>query len=298
MAFNAQTSLLPLYFVLSDSHATFVPSLTTSSYQIIVKSISGLSWLNKKKSHLSATSQIQTATISSYISSSKSILLLIGTNSIRFSTAAYILNQVKDFILLLRNHHPHLIHKTSINIVATFPCRKTTNSFPTYASFRANIHSYNQQLLTLSNNLNFTVVDFQVTYDHLSDDNIHLHKADHVKNQIFKYFTSLTHEPPATPIKTSRRSIEALAHRNKRAHQKLAEKQQFFQLKRSIIPPWTVKHAKQYLKKQEIRFAKLPPIHKNILRIQFNDSISLEAATKALPEDIFSETFFFQCFPS
>jgi hypothetical protein len=120
MSLNEQTSILPVYFVLSDSHGTFVPSLTTSSHQIIVKSISSLSWLKKHNSHLSAVSQIQTTTIASHISSSKSILLLIGINSIRSSPAALVLNQIKKFILLLRNHHRHLVDKTSINIVAIF----------------------------------------------------------------------------------------------------------------------------------------------------------------------------------
>jgi len=70
------TPPLPLYFVLSDSHAKFVPSITTtSSHQIVVKAISGLKWLDEYNQQLSALSVIQTPNISSYLSSVKSIIL-------------------------------------------------------------------------------------------------------------------------------------------------------------------------------------------------------------------------------
>jgi hypothetical protein len=257
-----------------------------------------LRWLNKHNSHYSAISQIQTTTIASYISSSKSILLLIGTNSIRSLPAALVLNQVKDFILLLRNHHPHLVDKASINIVAIFPCRKTSFSFPTYTSLQQNINSYNQGLSTLSNDLNFTILDFKVEDNHLSPDNIHIH-YDHrglVENSIFNYFNSINSKVESPSIRTDHLFIADLERRNERKHEKLDQKQKLHQLKRSKTPSWTVDHVKEFLKQKQIKFGKIPPIYKNIIRIRFNNFTSLQEATKALPQDIFSEETFFQFF--
>jgi hypothetical protein len=144
-----------------------------------------------------------------------------------------------------------------------------------------------------------SVLDFQVKDHHLRDDNIHIdyEHRDLVENSIFHYFKTLTPGLPSPTIKKNVRSSEALARHNIRQFQKLTEKQQRFHLQRSIIPPWILKHAKQYLRKQEIKFAKLPPIKKNILRIQFNNSISLPAADKALPQDVFSKENYFQHYP-
>lgn len=299
MSVSEQKSLLPIYFVLSDSHSKFVPpSTTTSSHKIIVKSISGLSWLNKYNSHLSAIYQIETTIIASHISSSKSILLLIGTNSIRSSPAAVVINQVKNFVLLLRDQHPHLVDKSSINIVRVFPCRKTSFSFPTCESLQQNIDFYNEQLVSLSHDFNFAIVDFQIEHHYLGPDNLHIHfnHREIVKNSIFNYFDSLTSQSSSSTIRSNKRSATALAERTQHKHEKLDEKQKLLQIKRKITTPWTLNKVKEFLKQKKIEFAKLPPIHNNVLPIRFNNSISLEKANKTLSQDIFSEETFFRSF--
>ena len=299
MLFTTPTTKLPFYFVLSDSHATYVPSsIKTSSHHIAIKYISGLSWLAPHDHPRSATHQIQTPTISSCISSAASIMLLIGTNSVRILNAAQIINQIRDFIILLRTHHPHLVHKTSIIVVAAFPCRKLSCSFPSYSSLQQNIHDYNVRLLELADSLNFSVLDFKITEQHLSTDNIHLHKhhQDLVKDPITNYFDKITSKPLSLPIKINHRSTEAVARRNKRRHQKFDEKHKNFHLNRSISPPWTLTPIKQFLQQQHIPPFKLPPIYRNHLRIQFTNIDSLQSADNLLPHDTFSRDNFFRYF--
>jgi hypothetical protein len=96
----------------------------------------------------------------------------------------------------------------------------------------------------------------------------------------------------------SHRSAEAKARRNKRGHTKLLEKQKQFRICRSVEPPWTIKHIKEFLRKQGFEFAKLPPIRKKSLRIQFNNSADLEKTDDTLPKDVFTKEKFFQCFSS
>ena len=123
----------------------YIPfSTTTSSHRIIVKSISSLSRINKHNFHLSAVPRFQTTVIASHISASKSVTLLTGTNSIRSSPAIVILKQVKDFILLPPVHHRHLGDRTSINIVAIFPCVLHYNKILMYI-----INSYLTYLIIL-----------------------------------------------------------------------------------------------------------------------------------------------------
>jgi hypothetical protein len=297
MVFNAPASPLPLYFVLSDSHSKFLPSLTiTSTHRIIIKSISGLRWLFTKNRDLCATYQLQRFNISSYLASSTAIMLLIGTNSIRSSPASKIIQQIEDLIHLLRHLHPHLRHKDNIHIVATFPCLKTSRSFPSSSSLRRNIRLYNNQLLELSTTLNFSVVDFNLEENHLRRDKIHIHyKHQYIlEDGLFNYFHQLLPVAPPVPLPTplNRRSQEALRRRNTSRTQRRTNVYKQFCLKRSITSPWNLQSAKSFLHQQQIKFSKVPPIYHNIIRIQFNNSASLEAANNKLSNDVFStETF-------
>jgi hypothetical protein len=332
MALTPAHSTSPTYFVLSDSHAKFVPrSIVNPTYQLVVKSVSGLKWFDPRNHELSAFAVLQTPSISSHIQSAAAVMLLIGTNSTRSFVASEIIHQVQSFIPLLRDLHPHLTDPRSIVVVATFPCRKASFTFPcrkasftfpcrkasftfpcrkasftfpcrkasftfpTPSLLRDNIHHYNEQLLVLTQRLQFTLVNFEVTENHLSHDNIHLHHhhTDLVHRSICAYFDQVSRPPsPPPPPKVHLRSKEAVSRRNRRRHEKLTQLQHQFFITRAVESPWTLQHVKQFLREHLIRFAKLPPIYRNQLRIQFNNPIDLQTADALLPHNVFSATQF------
>ena len=82
---------LPSYFVLLDGHTKFMdPIITTPHYKLIIHSRSGLQWLNSSNTNICTYSLIQKSTISIYLRSSTAIMLLIGTNSLRYVDAAQV----------------------------------------------------------------------------------------------------------------------------------------------------------------------------------------------------------------
>ena len=112
MPFQSTTSTSKKYFVLADSHAKFVPRLTTTqTHQLIIKSISGLKWIDDNQHHLSALHLFQTSPIFSHLVSANAVLFLIGSNSLRQFTASSVLNQIQYVISDLRRQHLHLANK-------------------------------------------------------------------------------------------------------------------------------------------------------------------------------------------
>ena len=295
MALPQSSPTLPTYFVLSDSHAKFLPRfIAAPTYQLVVKSVSGLKWFDPRERELSAFAVLQNPSISSHIQSAAAVLLLIGTNSTRFFRSSEVINHVESIIALLRNLHPHLTNTHSIVVVATFPCLEKSFSFPTLPLLYDNIRRYNEQLLVLKQHLNFTLVDFKVTDEHLSSDKIHLHHdhSDLVERSICSYFEQVSRRPSVPPAKTHIRSQEAVTRRNRRRHEKLTQLQQQFFISRTVEAPWTLHHVKRFLRDNLIRFAKLPPIYRTQIRIQFNNPIDLQTANATLPHDVFSAAQF------
>jgi len=232
----------------------------------------------------------QTSPIFSCLASANAVLFLIGSNSLRKFTASTVIHQVQNILHNLRQQHPHLLDKTSIGIVTTFPCFKVSYTFPTPALLQNNISSFNEQLYFLATHLNFTVADFAIQPHHLSVDLLHLNTnySHLVPNNIFNYFNWLnTVSAPICPH-VSRRSADAIRRRNRHRHLRFAEKQANFYICRTVSPPWTLNHIKTYLRQNQIQFAKLPPIRNNQLRIRFNNSHLLQVTNSKLPEDIFS----------
>ena len=89
-----QSSTLPMFFVLTDSHGKFVPStITTSTYSINVHSVSGLKWLDTFNTSLSATHLLSSSNFDSHLTSIKALMLLIGTNSVRCTPALTIMKR-------------------------------------------------------------------------------------------------------------------------------------------------------------------------------------------------------------
>ena len=220
-------SNLPSYFVLSDSHTKFMdPIITTPNYKLIIHSISGLRWLNSSDTNLCTYSLIQTSNISTYLRSSTAIMLLVGTNSLRYVDATQAVQQAAHTIDYIHQHHSHLNQKQSIPIVATFPCYKTTSTFPTPFSLLANIQIYNEALNSLSSTLNFTFIDFQIMDFHLAAYHMHLHSHHRrlISNSITNYFDALPQQPVST-AHPHKRSLNAIKRRNKIRHTKLKLKQ-------------------------------------------------------------------------
>ena len=295
MTLQPATSTSQKYFVLADSHAKFVPRVTTTpTYQIIVESISGLKWIDERQHHLSALHLFQTHSTLSHLTSSNAVMFLIGSNSLRTFPAPIVINQIQYLINSLRQQHPHLAHKSSIGIVTTFPCFKTSYSFPTPASLQHNINLFNEQLFILATSINITIVDFVIQPFHLSTDQLHIHQAfsNIVSNNIFNYFANLNPTSLTTCQKVSCRSNDALKRRNRRRHLRLTEKQTNFYICRAVHHSWTLIKIKTYLQQNEIHFAKLAPIRNNQLQIRFNNSQALQIADSMLPQDIFSSQTF------
>ncbi|CAF1491589.1 unnamed protein product [Adineta steineri] len=293
------STTFPLYFVLSDSHSTFVPPLiTTSSYQIVVKSISGLKWFDAKQRHLSALSLITTPPYASYFTAATKVLFLIGTNSVRLFNTSELLSQVEQFLTILRTNHAQFSNTNNTHMVACFPCRKLSNHFSSYSSLEANISSYNRELIRLSNLLHFNVIDFHVSNHHLGIDNLHIDKPyrNLVSNSITTFFASLpTESPSSSTTKINRRSLEAIKKRNTTRHHKMAQIQKELVISRSIEQPWTLKNVKDFLHKQQIKHAKVPPVRNNKVRLQFNTISDLHQTDEALPIDTFSTENFYRC---
>jgi hypothetical protein len=154
-----------------------------------------------------------------------------------------------------------------------------------------NIAQYNAELINLSIQLNFTIVDFRVMDHHIGVDRMHRDSKHEtlVQNTILGYFEYLSVTLTAIPVKTIGRSPEAKARRNHRRHVKLSLKQQTFYLSRPTESRWSLTSIKHYLYQQKIKFAKILPIYRHTLRVQFNNLVDLQIAEATLPHDAFSQ---------
>ena len=282
---------VPAYLALTDSHGKYMPTnISTSTYSIVTQAVSGLRWFDPYRADLSALNLLSTPPLSSQLASTSALLFLIGTNSVRYHPASVVLSDIKRVIDFVRTTHPHLSRKHSINIVCCFPCLKPIYPFNTTQSLLNNIHEYNCSLFDLADTLNFTVINFDVTPTHLGSDRMHLHHnyKNLVPDSINNYFAYLSSIPQTLPFKTVGRSPEAIARRNHQRHLKRAAQQQQHVLKRRVSPPWRLDTIKAFLREQNIKFAKLPPIHRNVVRIQFNNADDLRAADRVLSQAVFS----------
>ncbi|CAF4691901.1 unnamed protein product, partial [Rotaria sp. Silwood2] len=268
-----QQPQLPSYFVLSDSHAKHIDPLINTEYCTITTiSIPSLKWCDTDNSHLSAYLLLQSTTMSTYLSTASAILLLIGINSLRQLDASQVLQQVAHKINYLHQHYPHLNRKEAISIVATFPCFKSSSTFPSISSLSSNIDLYNEQFKILSTNLNYTFVDLQIARSHLVSDHMHLHfnHRHFIYNSIIEHFQALSqHQSP--PPRTHKRSRDALKRRNKIRHNALKHEQQQFYIKRNIDIHLKPKNIKQLFAQYNIKYARLSEVQKHVIKIHFNN---------------------------
>jgi hypothetical protein len=62
-----------------------------------------------------------------------------------------------------------------------------------------------------------------------------------------------------------------------------------------IETPWSLINVKNFLRQQHIKFAKIPPIYKHPLRIQFNNPADLKLADETLSIHAFFQQTFSCC---
>ncbi len=99
-------------------------------------------------------------------------------------------------------------------------------------------------------------------------------------------------ELASKPSQSSHRSREAITRRNKKRHQKLNIKRQQHKIKRKIHHQWTMIQIKQYLDLLHIKHARILPIYKKILRLQFNNQHDQDFADEQLGIDVFNENHY------
>ena len=237
-------------------------------------------------------SLLSSSSISSFFLSCIGVLFLIETNSVRNGLALNIIDQVENFISLLRSHHTHLTRKSTISIVSVFPCFKPSSSFPLTSLLSSNINNYNQLLKDLSLRQNFSVVDLPITSKHLSSDGMHVHYnyLSLITTSIRYYFDEIISKINKR-IYSQHRSRIAITRRNKKGHQKL--KQKAHTVVRPIHRIWKLKDLKAYLKHKHITYNRLPEIYNHQLRIQFNNSPRQQHAEQTLTLNDFDEKSYY-----
>lgn len=286
---------IPKFFVLGDSHTKFTPPFTsTPTHQVFVESVSGLQWINNDNRQVSAIHRLSSFSISSTLASSSAVMFIIGSNSLRMHRAATVLHHLETVLTHLRTQHSQFRSIHSIIIVRTFPCQKTSFSFPSVESLQHIIDQYNHQLTLLSEHLNITVLDFHITPSHLSHDRLHIHRdfINLIPTTILHHFHTLSSSISIQTPTKNHRSRAALQIRNHRRHERRAQQQAILVLTRRVSPEWTINHVKTYLKQHNIICPKISPIRNQQLRLRFNTSSSLDHAAALLPDDIFSAALF------
>jgi hypothetical protein len=290
--------------------------ISTSSYRVITRAIRGLSWFHKYNQDLSLHTLLSLPEIQSFLSQATAVLFCVGTNSVRVLSARQIISQVEHIVLSVQQNYPHLNQPGKISISLTFPCFKTTYRFPTETSLISNINLYNEQLKILSSQMNFNILDFEITNSNLANDYMHIQQSCHadIIKHIINHFdqviqtTATTHSisslsptsDPNLPLpssssdqikssKNSKRSSEAQKRHNKQRSQILQMKHQQHTIKKKIYHQWTVVEVKQYLDSLHIPYVRIPPIYKNLLKIHFRNQDDQDLAAARLEIDLFNE---------
>nr|ARJ54457.1 GDSL esterase/lipase [Adineta vaga] len=282
--YNPSTRISSPFFILADSHGRHIPSSFRSNhYDVTAQFVSGLSWLNPHNSRLCAKTILLSSALHSILSSSIGVLFIIGTNSVRSFPATDIIAEIEQIIHLIRSNHPHLVHKQHITLSYTYPCYKPARRFPSLLLLANNVNSYNNQLHELAIRLDFSLIDFHINGNQLSQDGMHLAYAyrPFLYQSLINYLNQLANLPVPVPP-TRSRSRHAITRRNERRQQQQT-------LIRIIHRCWQLKHLKLYLKEHKIKYSRLPEIYNHKLRIRFNHTSDYVFAAQLLDDDTFNE---------
>ena len=161
--------------LVGDSHTRSIPSrMSTWNFNITTKFITGLKWFDRFNSSLCLYSLISTIEFQNYLLQTDTVILLIGTNSVRNINASSIIEQVQKVVNFLRQHFSHFRKHEAIHICLVFPCSKVSNRFSTTFSLKSNINIYNEQLMNLSKEMHFNIIDLKITNNHLAKDHVHV----------------------------------------------------------------------------------------------------------------------------
>jgi len=308
---DIKSSGLPNVLILSDSHGKCINRQCSARFNTIIKAVSGLKWVDYRDEKLCLQSMLSLSEIRSLLSQATAVLFIVGTNSIRIMSASRVIEQVREIIQSIQRNYYHLNNTKKINVAYTFPCLKPTGRFPNRDSLLSNINQYNQKLFRLSVELNFTIVDFDINEYHLANDKMHVYWKyhDRIVNSISNHFndliSSLSRSTTISDIsitsqaatsneieiqtQSSQRSRQANDQRNEKRHEKLTAKLDKHMIKRQIDSQWTQVDIKKYLRSIPVKFGRILPIHKQIVRIQFYNENDKDYAENALDIDVFSK---------
>ncbi|CAF0934448.1 unnamed protein product [Didymodactylos carnosus] len=167
---SIMTNKRPSYVILSDSHLKHIPQ---QHYDIYTIAKSGLQWIDRYDTQTSAQYKVATEH-AKLISTRDTIVLAIGTNTLRHTKFVDAIEQVKNIISLIRKQHQHLSFPSQIIVTLCFACKKESAKFPTAASLSDNIDQYNRSLISLAATSHFTVIDCGIQEQHIANDKIHI----------------------------------------------------------------------------------------------------------------------------
>jgi hypothetical protein len=178
------------FFVLADSHGRHVPNtLIRPSFDLVTKFIRGLNWIDTRDQALSLYALLSSLNIKSSLTNANGVLFLVGTNSVRIIPAQQIINQVEQVVVFVQQTFPQLSQPGKITTTLAFPCFKTTGRFSTPSSLMSNINLYNEKLKSLSDKMNFGILDLHILNKHLAKDKMHVDFSfkDLICNPIFNH---------------------------------------------------------------------------------------------------------------
>jgi len=220
---NISNSTTTQILIIGDSHAKNFPSrFATQKCEITTKFIRGLKWYDDRDSSLSLHSLLLRSEFKTYLSQSDRVILIIGTNSVRIMYSLSIIKQIKKVINCIRKDFVHLDQPETITICLAFPCFKVSNRFFSTFSLNSNIKFYNHELIYLSKQMGFNILDLKIKQKHLAKDQMHVDYhfqplifksiIDHV-NQLIEipstntktYLKSEIHVVATSPLQTNKR---------------------------------------------------------------------------------------------
>lgn len=269
---------IPKFFVLGDSHARCFPArYVTSSFEMWVKSVSGLKWIDRWQSSLCSKECLSTREVSELMSEWFGVVLLIGTNSLRIFGAQQVIDEVKEVVGLIREKYGSLNDRISVAVMAAFPCLKLTRKFPSESLMLRNIDGFNEGLKALAIDEKFTVIDCNMKGDNLASDLIHIYPKFHrlIFDSVVDHFGRLAEERMSLttassnvasvhnhsagaigtkPNKSSNRSENALRRLREKNFAKLKAKRNSHSFKRKVCPKWTYSELKIYLRSMRGEF--------------------------------------------